>query len=74
MTNHKEEVELLKKESEIPLEDLLKDLPPNYLEDRNKGVSPRDTTNEMEQRVWLHIHSIFSKRKRHNLRNTCFQI
>ncbi|XP_076228316.1 domino helicase isoform X2 [Nomia melanderi] len=40
VTNHKEEVELLKRESEIPLEDLLKDLPPDYLEDRNKNVSP----------------------------------
>ncbi|XP_015431567.1 PREDICTED: helicase domino [Dufourea novaeangliae] len=40
VTNHKEEVELLKRESEIPLEDLLKDLPPNYLEDRNKNLSP----------------------------------
>lgn len=40
VTNHKEEVELLKKESEIPLEDLLKDLPPDYLEDRSKSLSP----------------------------------
>ncbi|KAL0125634.1 hypothetical protein PUN28_004615 [Cardiocondyla obscurior] len=45
-TNHKEEVELLKKESEIPLEDLLKDLPPNYLEDRNRSLSPQNATNE----------------------------
>ncbi|KAK0093865.1 hypothetical protein PV326_012451 [Microctonus aethiopoides] len=40
ITNHKEEVELLKKESEIPLEDLLKELPPNYLEERDKSLSP----------------------------------
>ncbi|CAK9821897.1 Helicase ssl-1 [Anthophora retusa] len=40
VTNHKEEVELLKKESEIPLEDLLKELPPDYLEDRSKSLSP----------------------------------
>ncbi|XP_033327854.2 domino helicase isoform X2 [Megalopta genalis] len=40
VTNHKEEVELLKRESEIPLEDLLKDLPPDYLEDRKKNLSP----------------------------------
>ncbi|XP_034182155.2 domino helicase isoform X2 [Osmia lignaria lignaria] len=40
VTNHKEEVELLKKESEIPLEDLLKELPPDYLEDRSKSMSP----------------------------------
>ncbi|KAG7202049.1 hypothetical protein KM043_004730 [Ampulex compressa] len=40
VTNHKEEVELLKKESEIPLEDLLKDLPLDYLEDRDKSFSP----------------------------------
>ena len=39
-SNHKEEVELLKKESEIPLEDLLKDLPPNYLDERTKSLSP----------------------------------
>lgn len=39
-TNHKEEVELLKKESELPLEDLLAELPPNYLEDRDKSLSP----------------------------------
>lgn len=39
-SNHKEEVELLKKESEIPLEDLLKELPPNYLKERDKGLSP----------------------------------
>lgn len=49
-TNHKEEVELLKRESEIPLEDLLKDLPPNYLEVRNRSLSPQ-TTNEEEQNV-----------------------
>ncbi|XP_076755404.1 domino helicase isoform X7 [Xylocopa sonorina] len=40
VTNHKEEVELLKKESEIPLEDLLKELPPDYLENRSKSLSP----------------------------------
>ncbi|XP_012056124.1 PREDICTED: helicase domino [Atta cephalotes] len=48
-TNHKEEVELLKKESEIPLEDLLKDLPPDYLEHRNRSLSPNNATNEEEQ-------------------------
>ncbi|XP_072747211.1 helicase domino isoform X1 [Anoplolepis gracilipes] len=48
-TNHKEEVELLKRESEIPLEDLLKDLPPDYLEDCNKSLSPQNPTNEAEQ-------------------------
>lgn len=49
VTNHKEEVELLKKESEIPLEDLLKDLPPNYLEDRSKSLSPtsKETPDEV---------------------------
>ncbi|EZA58517.1 Helicase domino [Ooceraea biroi] len=46
--NHKEEIELLKKESEIPLEDLLKELPPNYLEDRNRSLSPQNV-NEREQ-------------------------
>lgn len=51
-TNHKEEVELLKRESEIPLEDLLKDLPPDYLEVRNRSLSPQNTTNE-EQNVCL---------------------
>ncbi|XP_014482898.1 PREDICTED: uncharacterized protein LOC106748666 [Dinoponera quadriceps] len=45
-TNHKEEVELLKRESEIPLEDLLRELGGDYLEDRNKSLSPRDATNE----------------------------
>ncbi|XP_031780344.1 helicase domino isoform X2 [Nasonia vitripennis] len=39
-SNHKEEVELLKKESELPLEDILKELPPNYLEERDKSLSP----------------------------------
>ncbi|KAL6258452.1 hypothetical protein P5V15_010408 [Pogonomyrmex californicus] len=48
-TNHKEEVELLKKESEIPLEDLLKDLPPNYLENRNRSLSPQYTMDVEEQ-------------------------
>lgn len=52
-TNHKEEVELLKRESEIPLEDLLKDLPPDYLEDCNKSLSPQNATNEEEQNVCL---------------------
>lgn len=42
-SNHKEEVELLQKESELPLEDLLKDLPPNYLEERDKSLSPLNT-------------------------------
>ncbi|XP_076286525.1 domino helicase isoform X2 [Lasioglossum baleicum] len=47
VTNHKEEVELLKRESEIPLEDLLKDLPPDYLEDRKKNLSPsKEIANE----------------------------
>lgn len=50
-TNHKEEVELLKKESEIPLEDLLKDLPSDYLEDRNKSLSPQNETIEEDQNV-----------------------
>lgn len=47
-TNHKEEVELLKKESELPLEDLLKELPPNYLEERDKSLSPaaRETVED----------------------------
>ncbi|XP_076232641.1 domino helicase isoform X2 [Calliopsis andreniformis] len=49
VTNHKEEVELLKKESEIPLEDLLKDLPPNYLEDRSKSLSPRSKEAPKEE-------------------------
>jgi len=51
--NHKEEIELLKKESEIPLEDLLKDLPPDYLEDHNKSLSPQNETNKKEQNVRL---------------------
>lgn len=50
-TNHKEEVELLKKESEIPLEDLLKELPPDYLEDHNRSLSPQNATNEEDQNV-----------------------
>lgn len=54
-TNHKEEVELLKRESEIPLEDLLKDLPPDYLEVCNKGSSPQDLTNEEAQNVCLYL-------------------
>ncbi|XP_029163376.1 helicase domino isoform X2 [Nylanderia fulva] len=48
-TNHKEEVELLKRESEIPLEDLLKELPPDYLEICNKSSSPHNATNEEKQ-------------------------
>lgn len=51
--NHKEEVEMLKKESEIPLEDLLKDLPPDYLEECNRSLSPQNATNEEEQNVYL---------------------
>lgn len=47
MTNHKEEVELLKKESELPLEDLLKELPPDYLENRSKSLSP--ASKEVEE-------------------------
>ncbi|XP_014209632.1 helicase domino isoform X6 [Copidosoma floridanum] len=39
-SNHKEEVELLKKESELPLEDFLRELPPNYLEERDMSLSP----------------------------------
>lgn len=50
-TNHKEEVELLKRESEIPLEDLLRELGEDYLEDRNKSLSPRGATNESERNV-----------------------
>lgn len=45
-TNHKEEVELLKKESELPLEDLLKELPSDYLEDWDKFESPLNETDE----------------------------
>ncbi|XP_050472757.1 helicase domino isoform X2 [Bombus huntii] len=48
VTNHKEEVELLKKESELPLEDLLKELPPDYLENRNKSLSPASKGVEEE--------------------------
>ncbi|XP_046390170.1 helicase domino isoform X2 [Ischnura elegans] len=33
-----EEIEMLKRESEIPLEDLLKELPPDYLENRDSPV------------------------------------
>lgn len=33
---HVEEVEMLKRESELPLEDLLKELPDDYLENRDK--------------------------------------
>ncbi|XP_043258591.1 helicase domino isoform X2 [Colletes gigas] len=53
VTNHKEEVELLKKESEIPLEDLLKDLPPNYLENRSKSLSPapKETATEENEKT-----------------------
>lgn len=58
-TNHKEEVELLKRESEIPLEDLLKDLPPDYLEDRNRSLSPQNVTNEAEQNVHLFFCEMF---------------
>lgn len=56
MTNHKEEVELLKKESEIPLEDLLKDLPADYLEDRSKSLSPtsKETTANVSLQVSFH--------------------
>ncbi|XP_061928552.1 helicase domino isoform X4 [Apis cerana] len=48
VTNHKEEVELLKKESELPLEDLLKELPPDYLENRSKSLSPASKEVEEE--------------------------
>jgi E1A-binding protein p400 len=36
---HIEEVEMLKRESELPLEDLLKELPDDYLENREKVLS-----------------------------------
>ncbi|KAJ9595703.1 hypothetical protein L9F63_013116, partial [Diploptera punctata] len=35
---HIEEVEMLKRESELPLEDLLKELPVDYLENRDKDI------------------------------------
>lgn len=53
MTNHKEEVELLKKESELPLEDLLKELPPDYLENRNKSLSPASKGVEEVRKIFL---------------------
>ncbi|XP_071446621.1 helicase domino isoform X2 [Hetaerina americana] len=37
-----EEIEMLKRESEIPLEDLLKDLPQDYLENRNSPINDVD--------------------------------
>ena len=48
-SNHKEEIELLKKESELTLEDFIKELPPNYLEERDKSLSPlpRDVIEEV---------------------------
>ncbi|XP_015599061.1 helicase domino isoform X1 [Cephus cinctus] len=51
-SNHKEEVELLKKESELPLEDLLKELPPNYLQERDKSLSPapKETVEEENEK------------------------
>ena len=52
--NHEEEVELLKKESELPLEDLLKELPPNYLEERDKSLSP--FTKEVIENVMSHFY------------------
>jgi E1A-binding protein p400 len=36
---HIEEVELLNRESKLPLEDLLKELPDDYLENRDKELS-----------------------------------
>lgn len=36
---HIEEVEMLKRESELPLEELLKELPDDYLENRDKVLS-----------------------------------
>lgn len=35
---HIEEVEMLKRESELPLEELLKELPGDYLENRDKAL------------------------------------
>jgi len=55
--NHKEEIELLKRESEIPLEDLLKDLPSDYL-DHNRSLSPQNVTNKREQNVNVCKHTI----------------
>ncbi|XP_043473179.1 helicase domino isoform X1 [Leptopilina heterotoma] len=48
-SNHKEEVELLKKESIIPLEDLLKELPPNYLDERDRSLTPELKENFEEE-------------------------
>lgn len=56
MTNHKEEVELLKKESELPLEDLLKELPPDYLENRTRKIeslSPASKGVEEVRKIFL---------------------
>lgn len=38
----------MKKESELPLEEFLKELPPNYLEERDRSFSPelRDVVKE----------------------------
>ena len=36
---HIEEVEMLKRESELPLEDILKELPDDYLENRDKDMA-----------------------------------
>lgn len=59
MTNHKEEVELLKKESELPLEDLLKELPPDYLENRSKSLSP--ASREVEEVCIIFLYYIYYK-------------
>ena len=42
----------MKKESVIPLEDLLKDLPPNYLDERTKSLSPepKETVEEENEK------------------------
>lgn len=44
----KEEIDALKRESEIPLEDILDNLPPEYLESLGKREVDADGTDEVD--------------------------
>nr|QVD39288.1 Helicase domino [Schistocerca gregaria] len=46
--NHSEEIEMLKRESEIPLEDLLKELPEDYLQSRDTNSNEEFKKDETD--------------------------
>lgn len=51
--NHSEEIELLKRESELPLEDLLKALPEDYLDNREKSDICDNSASEKASNFYI---------------------